>query len=86
MRPFAAAAFPATGAPAEKTPGALSAPAGILAMARTPKKPPNPVAKADIARRRKAGPMPPKKGKGTPYDREREKAVDPDQEDQDQAE
>ena len=48
-------------------------------MPRPPKKPPNPVAKADIARRRKAGPMQPKKGKGTPYDRERGKAVDPDE-------
>ncbi len=53
-------------------------------MARTPSRPPvppktpNPVARADAARKRKAGAIPPKKGKGTPYDRAREKSVDAD--------
>ncbi|GEM_PF-7127930 len=46
---------------------------------RPPSKPPNPVVRGDLARRRKAGAMPPKKGKGTPYDRSKEKAVDPDE-------
>lgn len=44
-----------------------------------PPKPRNPVAKGDAARARKAGPMPPKKGKGTPYDRAGRKPVDPDE-------
>lgn len=47
------------------------------AKPRKPKKASNPVARADIALNRKAGPLPPKKGKGTPYDRVKEKAVDP---------